>query len=88
MGAASVQRRMTFEILEASGERFVAVFRLPAGGKGEVRIPWKDFTRRTELQGNGVADDGLQLTSMKYMALWPEDDGDLTIVITGIALYR
>ena len=77
---------LTVEVVEGGGERHTATVALPAGGAGELRLPWSAFSRRS-WQDRAAPADGLQLDAVRYLAFWPAD-GPLTIAIGRIAVVR
>lgn len=82
--------RLTCEVVEESSrERHVATFDPPAAG-GEVRLPWSGFVRRADKQDGKKppADDGLQLTCIRYLAFFPAEGQPANIRLRRIALYR
>ncbi len=90
---ATNQSKVTVEIIEAL-ERHTASFTVPPGGKGEIRLPWAMWARRDKQDSDWKAskaqapDDGLQLTEMTYIALWPDEGAPLGLSVGAIRLYR
>ncbi len=78
--------KMTMELIEPSGERFLAGFSLPPAGQRWVRVPWSAFTRR-DWQPDGAASDGLQRSRIKALSLWKDDEAARSVTFASIGIY-
>lgn len=77
---------MTVELIEPSGERFLADFVIPLDPKRPALVPWTAFTRRS-WQPNGASNDGLQRRCIQSLSLWQADQLAHVVKLVSIGVY-